>query len=100
MGKERGELGGTAEIFCELCQNIIEPTIKKEELWNIDETGFVQKPNSRKVVVSKGSSNVWSKCADENFHMTFVKYVSSVPCFASAVTWSRAAPVARVPHGP
>ena len=31
------------------------------------ETRFIQKQNSRKVVVSKGSRNVWSKCADKNF---------------------------------
>ena len=38
----------------------------------MDETGFIQKQNSHKVVVSKGSSNVWSKCADANFHITCV----------------------------
>ena len=38
----------------------------------MDETVFIQKQNSCKLVVSKVSSNVWSKCADTNFHMTFV----------------------------
>ena len=42
----------------------------------MDETGFIQKQNSHKVVVSKGSSNVWSKCDDANFHTTFVVCVS------------------------
>ena len=42
----------------------------------MDETGFIQKQNSRKLVVQKGSSNMWSKCADANFRMTFVVYVS------------------------
>ena len=48
----------------------------------MDETGFIQKQNSHKVVVSKGSSNVWSKCADANFHMTFVVCVSAAKCVA------------------
>ena len=38
----------------------------------MDETGFIQKQNSRKAVLSKYSINVWSKCADENFHMNLV----------------------------
>ena len=43
----------------------------------MDETGFIQKQNSCKVVVSKGSSNMWSKCADANFHMNFIVCVSN-----------------------
>ena len=43
----------------------------------MDETASIQKQNSRKVVVSKGSRNMWSKCANENFHMTFVVCVSA-----------------------
>ena len=43
----------------------------------MDETGFVQKQNSRKLVVLKGSSNLWSKCAGANFIMAFAVYVSS-----------------------
>ena len=47
----------------------------------MDETGFIQKQNSRKVVVSKGSINVWSKFADANFHMTSIICIS----FANSV---------------
>ena len=36
-------------FFCELCQHIIHRTAKKEQFWNMDETGFIQKQNSRKV---------------------------------------------------
>ena len=43
----------------------------------MDETGFNQKQNSRKVVVLKVSMNMWSKFADANFHMTFVVCVSA-----------------------
>ena len=42
----------------------------------MDETGFIQEKNSRKLVISKGSSNVCSKCTDVNFHMTFSVCVS------------------------
>ena len=41
------------------------------------EAGFIQKQNPRKLVVSKVSSNVWSKCADAIFHMTCVICVSA-----------------------
>ena len=69
--------GGCRASFAKLFQNIIERKIKKYQLWNMDETGFIKKQSSRKVVVSKGSSNMWSKCADTNFHMKFSVCVSS-----------------------
>ena len=47
----------------------------------MDETGFIQKENSRKVVVLKGSSNVWPKCAGANYHTTFVVCVSNAKYF-------------------
>ena len=40
------------------------------------ETGFIHKKNSYKVVVLEVSRKVWSKCADANFHITFVVCVS------------------------
>ena len=43
----------------------------------MNETGFIQKENSCKIVVSKGSRNVWSKCADAIFHTQFVVCVSA-----------------------
>ena len=48
----------------------------------MDKTAFIQKQNTRTVVVSKGSSNVWSKCADVNFCMTFVVCVSAAKSVA------------------
>ena len=41
------------------------------------DTGFIQKQNFCKVVVSKGSRNVLSKFPGANFHMKFVVYVST-----------------------
>ena len=43
----------------------------------MDETGLIQKQNGRKVSLSKGFINMWSKCADVNFHMTFSICVSA-----------------------
>ena len=43
----------------------------------MDETDFIQKQNTRKAVLSKVSSNVWPKCADANFQLTFVVCVSA-----------------------
>ena len=42
----------------------------------MDETSFFHQKNSCKLVVFKGSSNVWSKCSDTNFHTDFVICVS------------------------
>ena len=41
------------------------------------DTGFIQKQNSRKLVVLKVSRNVLSKFSDANFHMNFAVYVSA-----------------------
>ena len=68
---------GLRSLFCEIYQHIIERTIKKEQLWNIDKIDFIHKLNFCKLVVSKESINVWSKCADANFHMTFSVCVSA-----------------------
>ena len=48
----------------------------------MDYTGFIQNQNLRKVVVSKGSINVWSKCAGANLHMTYVICVSAAKSVA------------------
>ena len=50
---------------------------------NMYETGFIQKQNLCMLVLSKGSSNVWSKCADTNFYTTFVVCVSAAKSVAS-----------------
>ena len=41
------------------------------------ETGFIKNQKYCNLVVSKGSSNVCSKCTDANFHTTFGVYVSA-----------------------
>ena len=41
------------------------------------DTGFIQKQNSCKVVVFKGSRNVLSNIFYANFHMNFVVYISA-----------------------
>ena len=43
----------------------------------MDDTAFIQKKKSHKIVVLKGSRNVWSKCADANFHTSFSICVSA-----------------------
>ena len=51
----------------------------------MNETGLIQKKNSRKEVLSKGSSNLWSNCADVNFHITFVLCVSDTKYVVSSL---------------
>ena len=74
-------LEGLRRFFCKLCQHIIKRTIiitVVEYGWNC----IYSKENLHKLVVSKGSSNVWSKCADANFHTTFVVSVSAAKYLA------------------
>ena len=52
----------------------------------MDETGFIHNKNSHRVVVSKGYSNVLSKCADANFHPTSYRYVCSADRYVCATT--------------
>ena len=73
---------GLLGLFCELCQHIIERGIKSDQLWNMNKTGFIQKQKTCKIVVSKGSRNVWSKSAEANFHMDFVVCVSAAETVA------------------
>ena len=75
--RNEASLDGLPSFFCKLCHHIIERTIKKLQLLNMDEIGFIQQQDSCKVVVFKGSINVWLKCDNANFHMTFVIRVSA-----------------------
>ena len=68
---------GLKNFFCDPCQDIIYQGIKKDKLCNMDETGFIQKQKSRNVVVLKRSINLWAKCADAIFYMTFFVCVSA-----------------------
>ena len=43
----------------------------------MDGNGLIHKKKSCKVVVSKDSINMWSKCYDDNFHLNFVVYISA-----------------------
>ena len=85
--QERNEaiLEGLQIFFWEICQHIIEQVIKEYQLLNIEYTGFFQKLKYSKVVVSKGSKLFWSKCADKNFHMTFLLCVSADKYVASDI---------------
>ena len=74
--RNQENLEGLRNLFCEIYQHIIERTIKKEQLWNIDKIDFIHKLNFCKLVVSKESINVWSKCSDANFHINFFVCIS------------------------
>ena len=45
-------------------------------IFNMDETGFVHKKKTRKVISVTGSKNVWSKSVEASFHMMIVACVS------------------------
>ena len=76
---------GLLGLFCELCQHIIERGIKSDQLWNMNKTGFIQKQKTCKIVVSKGSRNVWSNCADARLHTNFVVCVYTAKYFSPSL---------------
>eukprot|EP00644_Phytophthora_capsici_P003595 jgi/Phyca11/126736/e_gw1.64.254.1 len=64
-------------LFYTLAQLVIEHKLDKSRVFNMDETAFMPKASTRKVVALKGSSNVWTQEAKANFHMTVVAAVNA-----------------------
>lgn len=56
---------------------IVEERLDASRIFNMDETSFVSKARSKKVVAVRGSRNVWSSEATPGFHLTFVAAVSA-----------------------
>ncbi|RLN48365.1 hypothetical protein BBJ28_00022653 [Nothophytophthora sp. Chile5] len=64
-------------LFYTMAALVIKLKLSDSRIFNMDETAFMPKGSSRKVVALKGSSNVWSREAKPNFHMTVVAVVNA-----------------------
>ncbi|KAG3155286.1 hypothetical protein PC128_g22115 [Phytophthora cactorum] len=59
-------------LFNTLAKLVIELHRDHSRVFNMDETAFQKQLKSKKVVVVRGSSNVWSTEPTANFHLTIV----------------------------
>ena len=60
-----------------LMKLVVEHKIDASRMYNVDETSFMPKGDSRKVIAIKGSPNVWQHQDKANFHMTVVAAVGA-----------------------
>ena len=70
-------LDSPRQSFNEYMKYFIERKASPFLVYNMDETKFSQKSKQTKVIVVKGSRNVWSKSAQCNFHITIVVCASA-----------------------
>lgn len=73
---EISSLEATA-LFCRCARAAILHGIGGDRLFNMDETGFVQNAKNKKVIVMKGSRNVWCRTVEASFHLSMVAAASS-----------------------
>jgi hypothetical protein len=59
-------------FFNEFIKHVIEQNATSDRIFNMDETGLVQRTKTRKGIAVKGSRNVWSKATEVSFHLTIV----------------------------
>ena len=63
---------GLLQFYWEYVKHVVERKLSSDRVFNMDETGFFQTKKSKKVVVVRGSRNVWSKTVESSFHLTIV----------------------------
>ena len=61
----------------EATKHVIGRNITPEHVLNMDDNGFSQKRQLKKVIDIHGYQNVWSKMADSFFHLTMVSACNS-----------------------
>ncbi|RAW21065.1 hypothetical protein PC110_g13599 [Phytophthora cactorum] len=64
-------------LFYAITKRVVELQLSGDRVFNMDETSFMHKGTSSRVLALKGSSNVWSKETRPNFHMTVVAAVNA-----------------------
>ncbi|KAG2763671.1 hypothetical protein PC129_g8580 [Phytophthora cactorum] len=75
--RNRVEAEAVRGLFYTMARLVIENNLDKSRVFNMDETSFMPKASSRKVVALKGPSNVWTQEPKANFHMTVVAAVNA-----------------------
>ena len=65
------------KLFWELTMHVVERKLLPSQIFNMDETGFLQNSKAKQVIVVSGSKNIWSKKAETNFYLTLVACVAA-----------------------
>lgn len=60
------------KLFWTMAKLVIEDGIDARRVFNVDETAFLSRTKSRKVIAVRGSPNVWSKTISTSFDLTIV----------------------------
>lgn len=70
--RNEASLIGVMTLCWTMAKVVIENGLDVQRVFNVDETAFLTRNKSRRVVAVKGSKNVWSKSATANFHLSIV----------------------------
>ncbi|KAE9317653.1 hypothetical protein PR003_g18423 [Phytophthora rubi] len=65
------------DLFHAMAKRVVELQLSADRVFNMDETAFMPEGTSRRVLALKGSTNVWSKETQANFHMPVVAAVNA-----------------------
>jgi hypothetical protein len=77
IARVRNMMDDVRSLFHAIAKRVVELKLSADRVFNMDETSFMPKGTSCKVLALKGSTNVWSKETRPNFHMTVVAAVSA-----------------------
>jgi hypothetical protein len=70
-----------AAVYCSLFHRVVKAVIELKldstRVFNVDETSFVSKYQSKPVVAVRGSSSVWTHVPETSFHLSVVACVSA-----------------------
>lgn len=64
-------------LFHTLAKLVIEHKLQPSQIFNMDETSFESRSNTRKVVAIRGSPNVHTSSPETSFHLSFVAAVAA-----------------------
>lgn len=74
------QCGGVAvfrQLFHSVAKDVIELKLNAARIYNMDETSFVSKHQSKSVVAVRGSSSVWTKVPETSSHLSVVAAVGA-----------------------
>ena len=71
-------VGDLRQLFHTMVKLVVVEKISPRQIYNMDETSFKTKSNTKRVVVVRGSSNLWTKEPDVAFHLTIIAAVNAL----------------------
>ncbi|KAJ0400486.1 hypothetical protein ATCC90586_003958 [Pythium insidiosum] len=66
------DVGVVTRLFWTVAKIVVEQKLDPSRVFNVDETAFLTRKKSRRVLAVKGSPNVWCKSITTNFHLSVV----------------------------